>query len=51
MGRSEFKRRLSTVMRGTDLKYHVDDHDKISCNLCMSIAFLPVVCNECDNVF
>ena len=51
MKRSEFKRRLSAVMRGSDLKFQVKDKELISCNLCMSIAFQPVKCNICDNIF
>jgi len=51
MKRSEFKRRLSAVMKGSDLKYEVQDKEEISCNLCMSIAFQPVNCNVCHNIF
>lgn len=51
MKRSDFKRRLSAVMRGSDLKYEVPNKQELSCNLCMSIAFQPVICSQCENIF
>lgn len=62
MGKSDFKRKLSTAMNSNNLKFAGDEDKKydstnlpdltsISCSLCMAIAFNPVVCHKCDNLF
>lgn len=42
------KEGVLSLVRGTDLENFTN---KITCNLCLRVALVPIVCETCGNIF